>query len=72
MNHVSSSVSAYPRESGILIGVDSNGDELRLHIDARGFWHGHRWRIIEGRWAGPVAYGMTSAEFQACAAAVPS
>ncbi len=61
MNHVSPPPHLDSRDAGILVCIDANGDELRLHA-RNGKLHAHRWRKIFGEWAGPVAYGLTTEE----------
>jgi len=62
------------RESGALVAIDDDGDELRVHSDECGRWHARRWRVNMGRWIGPEAAvgskALTAEEWRACAGAI--
>jgi len=62
----------FERETGVLARTDEEGAELRLHRDAAGRYHVHRWHrdaASPDGWRAPVCFGFTPEDLVAMGAA---
>jgi hypothetical protein len=66
----------FSRETGILVSLGDDGEELRAHRREGGLWFFHRWRLRpdfytdEPRWIGPQEFGMSATEIYDAAEAL--